>query len=406
MNYWKNENWWISNYNFCDEVRRGIDIKPGIKLHDATLRDGEQTPGIVLKKDEKVEIARRMSEAGIHRIEAGMPAVSEEDRSAIEEIKKLGLKTQVFSFARAMAEDIKMAADCGADGVVIEVPIGKPKLELQFKWEVDRVIEMSLKGIQAAREYSLYTVLFPYDTTRADETDLDRFLSVIMAECPPDSIGLVDTMGSALPMAIRYLTRYVKEKTKLPVEIHTHNDFGLSLAGSIEAVLSGAEVVHCCMNGIGERTGNCATEEVAAALQLLLGVELGIEMQKLVELSGLVETMTGFRLAANKPIVGEGNFTRESGIGADTLLKAPLAMFAINPGFLGREPRLVLGKKSGLTSIEMKLKALEIELDQESKSNLLKDVKNMGIEKKRYLTDEEFLGLLKKYRKQAKKSGS
>lgn len=401
MQNWRTSDWWVSSYNFKKEVTSNFKIAPNLQIHDATLRDGEQTPGVVLRKDEKVEVARRLAEAGVHRIEAGMPAVSEDDRKAIEEIKKLNTGAKIFSFVRAMDEDIIMSHECGADGVIIELPIGRPKLELQFKWEVERVIDSSIKSIAKARELGLYTVFFPYDTTRADETDLDKLFSEVIKACRPDSVGLVDTMGCALPGTLSYMTKLVREKTGLPVEIHTHNDFGLALAGTLEAVAAGAEVVHCCVNGMGERTGNCALEEVVMALRLLMGVDLGVDIAKLVELSSVVERMTGFSLAVNKPVVGEANFTRESGIGADALLKAPLAMFATNPYFLGREPKLVLGKKSGLMSIEMKLGALGIELGKEEKNSLLKDVKAMGAAMKRLISDEEFLGMVKKYTSRA-----
>ncbi|MDR7316443.1 hypothetical protein [Brevibacillus nitrificans] len=395
---WKNENWWVSHFNFKEEVTKQFHLPQKVELHDATLRDGEQTAGVVLKPEEKVEIARRLGEAGVHRIEAGMPAVSEQDRKAIADIKKLGLDSKIFGFVRAKEEDIHMCLECGVDGVIIELPIGKPKLDLQFNWSVDRVIESSITAIKKAKELGLYTVFFPYDTTRADEADFEKLLTEVTAETLPDSVGIVDTMGCILPEATEYMVKFVKEKTGgLPVEIHTHNDFGLAVANSLRAVAAGAEVVHCCVNGMGERTGNAALEEVAAGIQMLYGKDIGVDIPKLMRLSELVEQYTNFPLAVNKPIVGTANFTRESGIGADTLLKHPLAMFALNPGYLGRQAKLVLGKKSGMTSINVRLQELQVSLDEEAKKQLLTDVKNMGIEKKRILTDEEFVQLVKKY---------
>jgi len=399
MNNWRNnEEWWVSSFNYKNEVIEQFDINSNIEIHDATLRDGEQTPGIVFSRKEKVEIAKRLSEIGVHRIEAGMPAVSIEDRKAIEDIKKENLKSKIFGFVRAKDEDIIMCKECGVDGVIIEVPVSKPKLEMQFKWDIERVLNDSIHAIKTAKEMGLYTVYFPYDTTRADEQDLESLLAGIMKETPPDSIGLVDTMGSALPAAIGYMTRFLKEKTHLPVEIHTHNDFGLALANSLQALLSGASVVHSCVNGMGERTGNCALEEVMVVLRLLLGIENNMDIKKMVELSEYIEEITGYKMSLNKPIVGKGNFTRESGIGADALLNTPLAMFAMNPKILGREPKLVLGKKSGMTSIGVKLQEFQIDLNEEAKKALLTDVKNAGMERKRLITDEEFLGFVKKYK--------
>ena len=398
-NNWKTNDWWVSPYNYAPEVTAKMDLNHRIEIHDATLRDGEQTPGVVLRKEEKVEIATKLSEAGVHRIEAGMPAVSDEDRQAIETIKKKGLKSQIFAFARAMEKDLELCRECGVDGVIIELPIGKPKLELQFKWDVQRVIDMSLTAIAKAKALGLYTVLFPYDTTRADEADLEALLTAVSGDIKPDSIGLVDTMGCAMPGTAAFMTRLIKQKTGLPVEIHTHNDFGLALGATLEAVAAGAEVAHCCLNGMGERTGNCSLEELIMALELMMGVKTGVDLQKLISLSKELEHMTGFYMPTNKPVVGSANFTRESGIGADALLTAPLAMFALHPNYLCSEAKLVLGKKSGLTSIEMKLKAYNITLDDDAKAALLKDVKMTGTQNKRLLSEEEFLALVARYKK-------
>ena len=399
MSKWKNnDNWWVSSFNFKDEVTKQFEFQENIQIHDATLRDGEQTPGVVMRKHEKVETAKRLAEVGVERIEAGMPAVSAEDRDAIAEINKLNLGSKVFSFVRAQEEDLIMSKECGVEGVIIEVPIGKPKLEMQFKWEVDRVIHNSIMAIKKAKELGLYTVYFPYDTTRADEADFEKVLDEIMKETPPDSIGLVDTMGSAIPTTISYMTKLIKSITGLPVEIHTHNDFGLALANSLAALTSGASVVHTCVNGMGERTGNCSLEEVIVALKILYGLETNYDIEKAVELSEYLEEITGYKMALNKPVVGKGNFTRESGIGADALLNTPLAMFALNPKFLGRSPKLVLGKKSGLASINVKLGEMGIEFDDEKKRLLLNDVKHAGQEMKRLVSDEEFMELVKKYK--------
>jgi isopropylmalate/homocitrate/citramalate synthase len=396
--FWKNEKWWVSSYNYAEEVIRDIHFPQSIKLHDATLRDGEQTPGVILRKGEKIEIARKLDEAGVHRIEAGMPAVSEEDRQAIEEIKKLKLKSEIFSFARAKNEDIYISKECGVDGIIVEVPVGRPKLELQFHWDIDRVIEASVTSVQYAKSLGLYTVFFPYDTTRADEADLEKLLQAVTTQAKPDSVGLVDTMGCAHPRTMAYLTKLMKKYSGgLPVEVHTHNDFGMAVASSIEALIAGAEVVHGCFNGIGERTGNVALEEVVASLKLLYGVDLGIDFDKMVEVCAIIEKLTGINLQRNKPITGKNNYMRESGIGVDMIFNEPLAMFATHPSLFGREAKLALGKKSGATSIDVKLKELNLEIDEESCALLVQDVKLLGTNKKALVSDAEFLELLKKY---------
>jgi len=389
---WRTDLWWTSSVNFLPEVRDQFSLPGEVQIHDATLRDGEQTPGIVLRKDDKIRIAEMLDDIGVHRIEAGMPAVSSEDAEAVQEISKRVKKAKVYAFVRAMEKDIEFAHKCGATGVIIEVPVGQPKLEYQFKWTMDHVLAQSLKAIKRSKELGLHTVFFPYDTTRAVVADFKQLLVRIMEEAPPDSVGVIDTTGCAIPAAIKYLVTMVKNVTKLPVEIHTHNDIGMAVANEMAAVEVGATVVHTCINGLGERTGNAALEEVAVALKTLYGYEWGFKFEKLAEMSAVVQELTKFPLPPNKPIVGSGNFTRESGIGIDMVLQQPLAMFSMNPAFVGQEPKVVLGKKSGYASVTTKMKELGMVYpeNKERFDVILQKVKQLGMTKKGLLTNTEF----------------
>ncbi len=294
--------WWISPYNFLPEVLEGLDLPQKVAIHDATLRDGEQTPGVVFTVADKIAIAEKMDEIGVDRIEAGMPAVSEPDQKAIKEIVKLGLKSKIYTFARALNSDIDMAVDCGAHGVILEVPIGYPKLKYQFKWTWEDVLKKSAGVINYAKERGLHVVYFPYDTTRAREEDLTNLLTGIMNDAPPDAVGVVDTMGCATTDAIKYLVRKVKALTELPVEIHTHNDFGMGVATELAAVTAGAEVVHSCANGLGERTGNAALEELIVCLHVLYGYETHYDLSKLPELGELVSKISRLDYWTTPPI--------------------------------------------------------------------------------------------------------
>lgn len=391
------EMWWVSPYNFVDEVRAGLDLPKKVEIHDATLRDGEQTPGVVFRKDDKVRIAQKLDEVGIERIEAGMPAVSEEDFAAIKEITRLGLKAKIYAFARAMTVDIDKAVECGCHGVVIEIPIGYPKLKYQFKWTWEDVLRKSIDCINYARKRNLHTVYFPYDTTRSREEDLTNLLTRLMEVAPPDSIGVIDTMGCALPEAVKYLVRKVKKLTGIPVEIHTHNDFGMGVATELAAVAAGAEVVHSCVNGLGERTGNAALEELMVGLHILLGMKTQYRFDKLTELSDLASSLSKVTLASNKPVVGKGNYIRESGIGIDLVMTKPLAMFGTAPRLTGREAEIVLGKKSGKASITYTLEKLGIKnVSDESVTEILKAVKDKGTEKKGLLSPDEIQEIIKR----------
>lgn len=397
-NKWLQEGkWWVSPYNFYEEVRESFDLPEKVEIHDATLRDGEQTPGVVFRKEDKVRIAQKLNEIGIERIEAGMPAVSDEDFEAIKEISKLGLSSKIFTFARATKSDIDKAVDCGADGVIIEIPIGYPKLKYQFGWTWEDVLKKSVDVINYSKERNLYTVYFPYDTTRAREEDLTNLLTGIKKYSSTDSLGIVDTMGCALPSAIQYLVRKAKKLTGLPIEIHTHNDFGMGVATELAAVTAGAEVVHSCINGLGERTGNAAVEELMMSLHILLGFDTQYKFDKITELAKLTEEISGIKIARNKPVTGSENYTRESGIGVNLVLEKPLAMFATDPKFTGREGKIVLGKKSGKASIEYALDKLNIkDVSEEKKIDILKEVKLQGIEKRALLTMDEFNEIVNK----------
>jgi len=396
-NHFEDGKYWVSPYNFEPEVRKSMDLPEKVEIHDATLRDGEQTPGVVFSVDDKIAIAQKLSEVGVERIEAGMPAVSPQDEQAIKEITKLKLNSKIYTFARAMKADIDMALACGADGVIIEVPIGYPKLVTQFGWTWKNVLERSAPVINYAKENGLHAVFFPYDTTRARPEDLENLCKGIMNESPPDSIGIVDTMGCATPEAIKYMVRWVKGMTGLPIEIHTHNDFGMGVATEIAAVTAGAVCVHSSGNGLGERTGNAALEELMISLDLLYGYETGYDFSKLPELGALLSKLANVPIARNKPLLGDGNFTRESGIGIQYVMHDPLVMFGTHPTFTGREGEVVLGKKSGKASIEYKLNQLGLgEASDEQNAEILDLVKQAGIKKRDILSDDEFKKIAEK----------
>src|SRR5215207_4190679 len=391
VKYHEDNRWLVSHFNLHPEVRATYQLPPRVQLHDATLRDGEQTPGVVFSVADKVAIAEKLAEIGVERIEAGMPAVSDQDFQAIKEIAKLNLPSKIFTFARAMRADIDKSLECGAHGVVVEVPIGYPKLQWQFKWTWEDVLRKSVDVVNYAKQRGLYVLYFPYDTTRAREEDLTNLLTRMMQDAPPDSVGIVDTMGCILPEAMKYMVRLVKKLTSLPVEAHTHNDFGLGVATELAAVEAGAEVIHCCSNGLGERTGNAALEELITCLHVLYGYETHYKLDKLPELGELVRKLSGLPIAVNKPILGSRNFTRESGIGVDLVVKEPLAMFGTHPALTGRSGDVVLGKKSGKASITYTLEQMGISgTSDEAVNEMLQMVKQRSIEKRGLITADEF----------------
>jgi methanogen homocitrate synthase len=369
-----------------------------VQFHDATLRDGEQTPGVVFRKEEKVEIARKLSEVGVERIEAGMPAVSEEDAEATKEIVSLKLPAKTMVLCRTIPREIDMALKCGVWGVVLEAPSGEVRIKYQFGWTEEDVLKNAVSAVKYAKQNGLFVNFFPFDTTRARWPFLERLLSEVM-EAGADSISVVDTTGVALPSAIGALVRRVKNLVKVPVEVHTHNDFGLAVAGTLAGVEAGAGVVHVAANGLGERCGNASLDEVAVCLKALYGIETNLRYDKLYELALLVQERSGVPMAQNKPVAGRMAFGRESGMGMDVIQEHPTVIFPIRPEFVGRKFEMFLGKKSGKPSVKVKLDALGLQASDQQIEEILKLVKARGIEKKGTLTDEEFYGIVREVKK-------
>ena len=388
---WCTPDWWVSHYNYDETIRANFHFPKTVQIHDATLRDGEQTPGVVFQVEDKIAIAKALNDAGVDRIEAGMPAVSRDDFRAIQEIVKLNLKSKIMAFTRAHIGDIDMAIEAGVWGIIMEVPLGFPRLKYQFEWTEEEVLKRSVEAVKYAKSKGLYVVYFGYDTTRATIETIRHVVGQVVEQGNPDALAVIDTLGSALPETVRYLVGEMKTIGRgRPVEVHTHNDFGLGVASSLAAVAAGAEVVHVSVNALGERTGNAPLEETAAALKVLYGLPLNIKLDKLLPLSNLVERLSCMPVAKNKPIVGEITFSRETGIGIEMLEKHPTVVMPIHPRVYGRQVTMRLGKKSGKQSIQLKLEPLGIKATDAQLQEMLNLVKTRATAKKSYLSDAEF----------------
>ena len=398
---WKTENWFVSPWNFEEEVTQGFTPPKKVKIHDITLRDGEQQAGIIFTKDDKIRIAEKLAEVGVHRIEAGMPAVSPRDEAAIKEIVKRDLGPEIFCFCRCMVDDVKRAADCGVKGIVIEIPASAQLIEQAYRWPLEKAIDLSIKATAFAKEQGLYTVFFTIDATRSDITWLLDLVDRVSKEGHMDAFTLVDTFGVLSPHGARYFTEKVKERVKKPLEIHFHSDFALGVANTIMALLAGAEVIHSTVTGIGERAGNAPMEETALALLTMYGINVGIDYSKMNELSKLVQTLSGTAVPANRPFIGEGAYTIESGIVTgwyrQAFEKNPTTVFPVHPKFVGHEePKIVMGKKSGADNIEIWKKKLGINLSDEEGMAVLQEVKLKSHDLKRTLTEAEFKSVVAK----------
>lgn len=403
---WKTDNWFVSPWNYLPEVSQDFQPPKQVKIHDITLRDGEQQAGIIFSKDDKVRIAEKLAEAGVHRIEAGMPAVSPADEAALREIVKRNLGPEIFCFSRCMVDDVKRAADCGVKGIVMEIPSSEHLIKYAYQWPMEKAIDLSIKATTAAKEMGLYTVFFTIDGSRAD---MDWFLNLIekvATEGHMDAFTLVDTFGVLSPHGASYFTKRVKERINKPLEIHFHADFGLAVANTIMAVLAGAEVIHSTVTGIGERAGNAPMEETVLALLTLYGIDSGIRYDKLNELSKLVKELSGIEIPTNRPFIGDMAYDIESGIVTSWYKNVfdayPTEIFPVHPDFIGhRAPQILMGKKSGVDNVALWAEKLGITLNEDEVKGVLEQVKRQSHDLKRVLNEAEFKKIVEQVKAKA-----
>ena len=391
---WKTDEYFVSHLNYMPQVTKDYVLAPRVRIHDVTLRDGEQQTGVELRRDDKIRIAEKLAEAGIHRIEAGMPAVSRQDEAAIREIVKRNLGPEIFGFSRCVVEDVRLAADCGVSGVVIEIPSSEHIIQKAYKWPLAKAVDLSVKATRLAHELGLYVVFFTIDATRADPNWLKEIILQVAREGHMDALAIVDTMGAASISAARHYVRQVKSFINTPLEAHFHNDFGLAIANSLAAVEEGAEVVHTTVLGMGERAGQAATEQLAMALKLLYGLDTGVRLDRLFELCSVVAQVTGHVVPENQPVVGKRLFQIESGIpaawwmGVDPCDRTEVMPYL--PSLVGRpDVEIVLGKKSGVGSIEHHLHAMGISASAEQTAAITVAVKEEAMKKRGLLTTED-----------------
>jgi isopropylmalate/homocitrate/citramalate synthase len=393
--------WWVSPSNYEAEVTKEFHFAPNIEILDTTLRDGEQQAGIVLNLKDKVEIAKKLDEVGVHRIEAGTPATSEEDAQAIKEIASLGLKAKIFCFCRAMPKDMELAKSLGVDGVICEIIGSEEMLKFGKRWTPEQAAAACVEATKAAHDMGLYVTLFPADGSRARLEYLIDFADKVSSGGHIDSLALVDTFGTFSPEGAASRIRKLRERfaASFAIEAHFHSDYDLGTASTIAALKEGASVAHVTVNGIGERAGSVGLEPLVVSLEALYGVKTGIKLEKLLELSELVAKLTNFPVASNKPIVGNRLFGWSTGLPSSLWSNAkqedPLIMLPYHYDLIGaREPVLYLDKKSGKDNVKYWLTKTNLSVSEEKERDLLNLAKTKSLEVKRDLNEAEFRELV------------
>ncbi|MCL7392834.1 MAG: 2-isopropylmalate synthase [Thaumarchaeota archaeon] len=348
-----------------------------VSIFDTTLRDGEQTPGVALTPEEKVEIAIQLDKLGVDIIEAGFPITSKGEQKAVSDICKLGLSAKICALARCEKNDIDVAVDTGVDWV--HVFLATSDIHLKYKLRMTR--EQALTKIAEAVEYAKSRgVVVHYSAEDATRTEHDFLMKAlkVAADAGADSIDIPDTVGFAIPMVIRKIVSSAKAVTGKPIAVHCHDDMGLAVANSLSAVEAGAEIIHATVNGIGERAGNASLEEIVVALHTLYGVKTNINLQEIYKTSKLVAKLTGVWIPKNKAIVGENAFAHESGIHVHGVLGSPETYEPIMPETVGRKRKIVAGKHSGIHGIDFMLKEYGLDIDRAKAKEVLERVKTLG----------------------------
>jgi isopropylmalate/homocitrate/citramalate synthase len=367
-------------------------INGHVGLYDTTLRDGEQTVGVVLDPEEKLEIARLLDGLGIERIEAGFPRVSDDDWRAVELIAAAGLDAEVWGFSRAVPADLEALVELGVSYSVIESPISDLKLDA-IGVSREKMLERIANAMRFADEHGIHAAFFGVDSTRA-ELDFFRQVYETAVEAGAKEVVVVDTLGIATPEAVTDLVgRTIQWLDGTPVHFHGHNDFGLATASAVAAVRAGATWVHGTINGMGERAGNANLGEVALTLRALYGVESNLRLDRIREVSARVRELSGYELEPWKPVTGETLYRRESGAVASQF-HDPESIEPYSSALVGAERSIVLGKKSGIDSIRIKAEELGLDVPEERRAEVLAAVKKLGTEKRRLVTDAEFRGLV------------
>jgi isopropylmalate/homocitrate/citramalate synthase len=393
---WRTDDFFVSPWNYQPEVREGFSPPDHVAVHDLTLRDGEQQAGIEFTADQKVCIAEALAEAGVDRIEAGMPAVSPSDAEAIKRIVAAGLPSRIFAFSRCMVADVEKALETGASGIIMEVPVSRHIIEFAYRWPYERAVETTIAATRFAHEHGLEVIFFPIDSTRADISEFLDLIQTIEREGHMDGLVLVDTFGVLSPPAASFMVRKVKERISKPLETHFHNDFDLGVANTVTAVAQGVDTVQVSVSGIGERAGNVPLEETLLALKMLYGIESNVDLSKLYGLSKLVREIAGVPVPPNRSIVGDKIFHVESGIIVSWVKNSGTAhlteAFPFRPELVGQAgPEIVLGKGSGLDSVLIWLDRLGLgPAEGDEASEILQEVKARSLAKRGLISEDEF----------------
>lgn len=367
-----------------------------VYIVDTTLRDGEQTAGVVFSKKEKVYIAKLLDEIGVDQIEAGTPIMGGDEAESIKAVARLGLKASIMAWNRASIKDLQASVDCGVDAVAISISTSDIHIKYKLGSTRERVLESMVKAAEYAKSQGLYISVNAEDASRSDEQFLLAFARAAK-QAGADRLRYCDTVGIMDPLSIFERIQRLRQAIDLEIEMHTHNDFGMATANALAGLQAGARYMGVTVNGLGERAGNAALEEVVMALKHVYNNEVPYDTGKLKEACEYVARASARILPAWKAVVGSNMFAHESGIHADGALKNPRTYEAFDPEEVGLERQIIIGKHSGSASLINKFKELGVQFDEAVAGELLTKVRALAVDLKRPLIDKELIHLYDEY---------
>ena len=364
-----------------------MNLSDEIYFLDTTLRDGEQTPGVALTVDEKIQIAQKLNDLGIDKIEAGFPIASNGEFEACKEIKSLDLDSTVVGLARCVKKDIDSVLDADLDYTHIFIGTSPLHRDYKLKMSKETIISNAVEAVLYAKDHGLSVEFSAEDATRTEKEFLLEFYQSVV-DCGIDFINIPDTVGILTPIMTNELISFMKNNFKTPLSVHFHNDFGLATANTLTAIECGANQAHVTVNGMGERTGNCSLEELAVLLHAAYNININIDTSQLYSLSDFVGRLTGVKMPVNKPIVGDNAFAHESGIHVHGILNNSLTYEPISPELVGHNRKIILGKHTGANALKSKLTDYHINLTDEQFEKVFSQIKSLG-DKGKCITDDD-----------------
>lgn len=363
-----------------------------VLINDTTLRDGEQAASVVFNLEEKIAIAKFLDTIGVDEIEVGIPAMGKAEQNAIAAVCELGLKAKLLGWNRAVISDIQASIACGLQRVHISIPVSQIQINAKFQGNWHLVLQKLKDSISFAVEQGLFVSVGGEDSSRAE----DNFLLDVVLSAQAwgaSRFRYCDTVGILEPFTTYTKIQQLVKSLSIPLEMHTHNDFGLATANALAGIKAGALSINTTVNGLGERAGNAALEEVVMALKHLYQYDLKIDTRRLTEMSKLVASASGYDLPPWKAVVGDNNFAHESGIHAHGVMQNPSTYEPFAPEEVGSSRRLVVGKHSGRHLLLSILQKYGINLNPEETQSVLEAVRAESVQKKRSLTTQELLCL-------------